>query len=252
MNGIKRNLRSALTALLILAALGCSKRMISPQSIFEKETVTEVSSNEDTIDSASIRYLALGDSYTVGASVALSLNFPSQLSRSLEKEFDVNVELQLIATSGWRTDNLLNALKNAATSPPYELVTLLIGVNNQYQDIPFSTYELEFTELFNRALTLAGGNINHLIIISIPDWGYTPFGESFDRTQISKEIDEYNSFAKRTADKFNVTFIDITDITRRGLEETELVASDNLHPSALAYKLFVDRMTPIIFSQLKN
>lgn len=146
----------------------------------------------------------------------------------------------------------MNALDNTATSPPYELVTLLIGVNNQYQGIPFSDYELEFTELFNRALTKAGGNINHLIIISIPDWGYTPFGESFDRTQISKEIDEYNSFAKRTADKFNVAFIDITDITRRGLEEIELVASDNLHPSALAYKLFVDRMAPIIIWQLKN
>lgn len=110
MNGIKHNLRSSLTALLLLAALGCSKSMISPQSIFEEETITEVSPNEDTIDSASIRYLALGDSNMVGAGVSLSSNFPSQLHRSLEQEFGSTVELQLLATSGWRTDNLLNAL----------------------------------------------------------------------------------------------------------------------------------------------
>lgn len=252
MNGRKYTFHFALNAVLLIVAVGCSKRTISYQDNNEKEIVPEVSSNKDTIGLANIRYLALGDSYTVGASVAPTANFPSQLSGALEKELDVNIELQLIANSGWRTDNLLNALDNTATSPPYELVTLLIGVNNQYQGTSFFTYELEFTELFNRALALAGGDTARLIVISIPDWGYTPFSESFDRTRISNEINEYNSFAERQADKFNVAFIDITDITRRGLEETNLVASDNLHPSVLAYKLFVDRMVPIIISQLKN
>jgi len=244
--------RFAITVVLLPLAVGCSKRTISPQDMYEEEIANEVSSNNDTIDSGSIRYLALGDSYTVGASVAPTANFPSQLSVALQKELDKNVELQIIATSGWRTDNLLNALDKTPASVSYGLVTLLIGVNNQYQGTPFSTYETEFTELFNRALVLAGGDTDRLVIVSIPDWGYTPFGESFDRAQISAEIDAYNSFAERTAVEFDVAFIDITDITRRGLQETELVASDNLHPSGHAYKLFVDRLAPIIVSQLKN
>lgn len=252
MNIRKYTFRLALSLILLTLVVGCSKRTISPQGIYDDEIVTEVSSNKDTKVSASISYLALGDSYTVGASVSSTASCPSQLSVALEKELDASVELQILATSGWRTDNLLNALENTATRPPYELVTLLIGVNNQYQGATFSTYELEFTELFNRALTLAGGNTERLIIISIPDWGYTPFGQGFDRSQISDEIDKYNAFAEQTANQFDVEFIDITDITRRGLVEKELVASDNLHPSALAYKMFVDRMVPIIVSQLKN
>lgn len=252
MNKRKYLSRFAPIVLLLLVTVSCSKRTLSPQDSYEGEALTENSSNQDTIASESINYLALGDSYTVGASVPPEHNFPSQLSRVLEGELGVNVKLEIMATSGWRTDNLLSALDHASASAPYEVVTLLIGVNNQYQGIPFSTYEFEFTELFDRALALAEGDVDRLIIISIPDWGHTPFGESFDRTQISKEIDQYNSFAEQTAAKFNVTFIDITDITRRGLDQKELVASDNLHPSALAYKLFVERMAPIIISQLKN
>ena len=252
MNIRKYVLHLSLTVAILSIGMACSKRTISPQGIYEDAFENEVSPNKDTIAFSTLPYLALGDSYTVGASVSPSAKFPSQLSAFLEKELDVNVNLELIATSGWRTDNLLSALENVNTDRTYGLVTLLIGVNNQYQGIPFSKYEIEFTELFERALALADGNRERLIIISIPDWGYTPFGEGFDREQISSEIDRYNDFAERKAAKFDVTFIYITDTTRRGLAEKELVASDNLHPSAMAYKLFIDRMAPTIISQLKN
>ncbi len=244
--------RFALTTVILSILISCSKSTLSPPDNYDGEAVTENSYDETTKLPNVIKYLALGDSYTVGASVSPKENFPSQLSHALENKLEVNVELQIIATSGWRTDNLLNALNTNVTDPPYELVTLLIGVNNQYQGESFSKYELEFSELFNRALALAGGNTNHLIVISIPDWGYTPFGESFDRAHISNEINAYNTFAARIANQSDVEFIAITDITRRGLDEKELVASDNLHPSSLAYKMFVDRMAPVIISRLKN
>ena len=235
--------------LALVSFTSCSKRTIAPQESYEKEVPQ--SKNLESID-GTVKYLALGDSYTIGTSVPLDSNFPSQLSTILKNQLNAEVETEIIATSGWRTDNLLDALDYTDTTPPYDLVTLLIGVNNQYQGERFSKYKKEFSELFERSLILANENTERLVIISIPDWGYTPFGQAWDMQKISKEIDEYNAYAQEVADKHGVKFINITDITRRGLEDEDLVASDKLHPSAKAYKLFVERMAPIIISQLKN
>ncbi|MEO9891628.1 SGNH/GDSL hydrolase family protein [Aurantibacter sp.] len=227
-------------------AIGCSKKVL-PSQVNNKIEPINTGAQIKTIN-----YLALGDSYTIGTSVALESNYPTQLASELSNNLNVSVNHKIIATAGWRTDELLNVLETNTLDSSYDLVTLLIGVNNQYQGLAFTKYEKEFTELFERSLKLANNNKDRLVIISIPDWGFTPFGQGFDRDKISKEIDQYNSFAEQIADKNGVSFIDITDITRRGLEEKELVASDDLHPSKVAYKKFVDRLLPIIVSQLKN
>ncbi len=194
--------------------------------------------------SKKVSYIALGDSYTIGQSVCVTCRFPEQLKKKLESTItSLSVDLKIIAQTGWTTTNLINAIKEQQPTSDHKLVTLLIGVNNQYQNREFSIYETEFPQLVKTAITLAKGDKNSVIVISIPDYAYTPFGQrSINPTQISTEIDRYNAFAKNYCDTNGITFINITDITRLGLEETYLVATDGLHPSEKAYSLFVDRI----------
>ena len=191
-----------------------------------------------------LNYLALGDSYTIGQSVCETCRFPMQLQDSLEKILPSNkiISTKIIATTGWTTSNLKDAI--ASQNPPnnYDLVTLLIGVNNQYQNRPFSLYEQEFPELVNIAIDKAKGIKANVIVVSIPDYAYTPFGNG--NTTISTQIDAYNAFAENYCIQNNITFVNITDITRQGLAQPNLVASDGLHPSEIAYSKFVERIFP--------
>lgn len=194
----------------------------------------------------SINYLALGDSYTIGQSVCETCRYPEQLKSNLKTAIpETDFSLKIIARTGWTTSSLITAIKNENLAPNYDLVTLLIGVNNQFQHMNFSLYEKEFPELLNKAITLAKGDYKNVIVLSIPDYAYTSFGKSYGvtgRAKISAEIDQYNMFAENYCRTKSVTFITITDITRQGLDNPGLVASDGLHPSESAYKLFVDRM----------
>lgn len=218
----------------------------------EKESV-EVKIPTPVVDTkADIHYLALGDSYTVGESVKYKESFPIQLESKLEGDSKNKVATEIIAVTGWRTDNLLEALKLGTNRSTYDFVTLLIGVNNQYQGRSIYQYEKEFAELLTLAIDLANDRPERVIVISIPDYAYTPFAQNRDREKISNEIDSYNNFAKSFSAENKVKFINITDITRKGLDELELVARDGLHPSGEAYKQFVDRIFPIISSALKD
>lgn len=213
-------------------------------------------SSEDTkliVDTKkSIQYLALGDSYTIGEGVCWNCNFPSQLKDSLlQTDFFSSVNLKIVAQTGWTTTNLKNAIEAENLNSSYDLVTILIGVNNQYQNRPFSLYETEFPELLQTAITLAKGDKNRVIVVSIPDYAFTPFGQSSSNpSTISNQLDNYNTFAKNHAESLGITFLNITDITREGLNNPNLVASDNLHPSQLAYRKFVERMFPISLEKL--
>ncbi|MDI6033071.1 SGNH/GDSL hydrolase family protein [Flavobacterium sp. LB2P84] len=202
----------------------------------------------------SYNYLALGDSYTIGQSVCETCRFPAQLSKSLG---NLNVSntysLKIIAQTGWTTSNLISAVNTQNLASNYDLVTLLIGVNNQYQNRNFSLYEKEFPELVKKAIALAKGDKTNVILVSIPDYAYTPFGQaSGNQTTISTEIDQYNAFAKKYCDDNAIVFINITDITRQGLTNKNLVASDGLHPSELAYSLFVERILPKATTAVNN
>ncbi len=196
--------------------------------------------------SKKVSYIALGDSYTIGESVCVTCRFPEQLKKKLESTIpNLTVDLKIIAQTGWTSSNLIQAIKEQQPTSDYKLVTLLIGVNNQYQNKEFSIYESEFPQLAQTAITLAKGDKNNVIVVSIPDYAYTPFGQqSRTPTKISTEIDRYNTFAKNYCDTNGITFINITDITRKGLTETNLIATDGLHPSEKAYSLFVDKIAP--------
>ncbi len=191
------------------------------------------------------KYLALGDSYTIGQSVCTSCRFPIQLKDSIGKYLnaDDTFNVKIIALTGWRTSDLKGAIAGDESGFNYDLVTLLIGVNNQYQHMPFSVYEQEFPELVASAIQKAKGDKNNVIVVSIPDYAYTPFGGG--NATISAEIDNYNAFAENYCNANNITFINITDITRLGLAQPELVANDGLHPSTVAYTRFVERILPV-------
>lgn len=191
--------------------------------------------------SNSLSYLALGDSYTIGESVREPERLPVQLAKALtQKGVAVSPPL-IIATTGWRTDNLKEAILKADPKNNYDLVSLLIGVNNQYQGKPAAQYAIEFEELLKMSIQFAKGKASNVFVVSIPDYGYTPFGLS-KKESISKEIDEFNAINQRIARQYKVAWYNITDISRKGLEDPSLVAEDGLHPSGKMYTLWVDRM----------
>ena len=207
------------------------------------------SNNIATLQTTNYKLLSLGDSYTIGESVCETCRFPEQLKDSLiNNTEDASFNLKIVATTGWTTTNLLDGISNENLPNNYDLVTLLIGVNNQYQGKDFSIYETEFPELVDIAITKAKGDKNRVIVVSIPDYAYTSFGNG--NTTISSEIDTYNAFAENYCNANNITFVNITDITRNGLEDTDLVASDGLHPSEKAYSLFVERLLPYALEKL--
>lgn len=190
-------------------------------------------------------YLALGDSYTIGQSVCETCRFPEQLRKKIENLNPKNTySSKIIATTGWTTTDLISAIKVENPAANYDLVTLLIGVNNQYQNKAFSIYEKEFPELVTKAIVLAKGDKSNVIVVSIPDYAFTPFGKQSNPAKISLEIDNYNAFAQKYCLEQNIEFITITDITRQGLTNPLLVATDGLHPSELAYGKFVERILP--------
>jgi len=227
---------------------------IQDDSIADASNVDENDPNSDNNNNQEpvIRYLALGDSYTIGTSVCETCSYPQQLKAKLREEFSSNIDLKIIAQTGWTTTALIGAINNENPSQDKDLVTLLIGVNNQYQNISFEIYETEFPALLNKAILFAKGNPKNVIVISIPDYAYTPFGENSNNSEnISNEIDAYNNYAKEVAERIHVKFIEITDITRQGLNDPELVATDGLHPSAKAYEKFVERLLPICLDILR-
>jgi lysophospholipase L1-like esterase len=200
-----------------------------------------------------IKLLSLGDSYTIGQSVCDRCRFPEQLKDSLIANFDEEdtFSLNVIAQTGWTTTNLKSAIESANLTSDFDLVTLLIGVNNQYQGKPFSLYETEFVELTNTAIALAGNDASKLIVVSIPDYAYTPFGQNGNPETISEELELYNNFAQNYCEINGLSYVYITDITQQGLENPNLVAADNLHPSTLAYTQFVERILPLAIEKIE-
>ncbi len=184
-----------------------------------------------------VSFLALGDSYTIGQSVGETERWPVQFMHELGRLGYGAGELKIIAQTGWRTDNLQNAINQQLPLNGYNLVSLLIGVNNQYQGGNIQTYAKEFEELLDQAIFIAGGSSSHVFVLSIPDYAYTPYGNG--NPNISAEIDEFNQINRQISDNKNVKYVDITPISRRGLVQPELVASDGLHPSGLMYAQWV-------------
>jgi lysophospholipase L1-like esterase len=188
-----------------------------------------------------IKFLALGDSYTIGESVVAHDRWPEQLIDSLSARGLDYIDTKIIAVTGWRTDNLQEAIRDAKLKDEFTLVSLLIGVNNFYQGKSVESYIPEFETLLQKAIELAGGVKSRVFVLSIPDYGYTPFGKS-NQEAISQGIDAFNAANESIAKKVGVKYFNITDISRRGLNEPDLVAFDGLHPSGKMYAEWVRKI----------
>ena len=189
-----------------------------------------------------IQYLALGDSYTIGQGVDILDRWPNQLSSKLEQDGYTIEKTDIIAQTGWKTSDLLNAIEDSSLEN-YNLMSLLIGVNNQFSGIPFEIYANEFDELINQMIDAVGSN--RIFVVSIPDYGETPFGSNNSET-IAQELDDYNEYARSRCQALNIPYINITEISRILGASDGALASDNLHPSGIQYAEWVEKIGPAV------
>ena len=196
------------------------------------------------------RYLALGDSYTIGEDVPAQARWPVQLAENLRRQGIAIGDPQIVAVTGWTTDELSAGMEQAALASGYDLVTLLIGVNNQYRGRPVQEYREQFRALLLRAVALADRQPQRVVVVSIPDWGVTPFGYASGRDlqQIARELDIFNAIACEESTEVGAAFVNITGISR---EHAGLVASDGLHPSGAQYALWTDAIAPVVAATLR-
>jgi len=198
-----------------------------------------------------LTFLALGDSYTIGESVPIYENFPYQTVQLLRKNGISVYAPEIVAKTGWTTDELMAGINRTTFEKSYDIVTLLIGVNNQYRGKDPSTYEKEFEKLLNKAIAFAGGNKQHVFVLSIPDWGATPFAASRDRIKIGNEIDLFNSINKKSTDAAGIAYISITEGSREATSNASLVAKDGLHPSGLEYGRWARKLADAILKSIR-
>ncbi len=184
-----------------------------------------------------LKILALGDSYTIGESVPSEKNWPHQLSEALRNKGIAN-QVSIIATTGWRTDDLIAAINASPQNESYDKVSILIGVNNQYQGKPLMQFEQELDVIISLALERCGGDTSALFFVSIPDYAYSPYGSKLQTGKISAELDAYNAYTAIKARELNVPFVDITPSSRTSA--AHMFASDGLHPSTDQYAAWVN------------
>ena len=211
-----------------------------------EQTIKTPPLTSDTVKS----YLALGDSYTIGQSVSESERFPNQTVQLLRNRNIKISDPEIIAVTGWTTTNLINALNSHPPQNNYSLVSLLIGVNDQYQARSIDDYKTEFTFLLNRAILYAGTTPDHVFVLSIPDYSITPFAQNSDKQKIASEIDSFNLANKTIAMQRGVNYLDITPISQAAKNDPSLIANDGLHPSGLQYKRWADLLAPMMKNSL--
>lgn len=224
---------SAMPAL--LAFTGCTKEEETIIMQIPIADTTPAVPNNTPVDTTLKTYLALGDSYTIGQSVLPAARFPAQTVELL-RQSNINIKDPLYkATTGWTTIDLMAAINAASLKPPYDAVSLLIGVNDQYQTRDTTNYRARFTQLLNKSILLAGNRPSRVFVLSIPDYSVTPFVSASLKGQISREIDQFNAINRQVTERKNVAYIDITPGSREGATNALLIAHDNLHPSGTEY-----------------
>jgi acyl-CoA thioesterase-1 len=198
-----------------------------------------------------LRYLALGDSYTIAEGEEYTQSYPSLLVKALQQSGLVFEKQTTLAVTGWRTDQLLEAVDRQQWPEKYDLVSLLIGVNNQYQSRSLDEYRTEFERLLQKAIGLAGGKVQKVFVLSIPDYGVTPFAGPAGKEK-SASLEEFNKAAAALCRNYGVLFLDITPISRYAESDSELLVADLLHPSGKMYALWVEHIYPAVRSLLAN
>jgi len=204
-----------------------------------------------TPPAAEVRILALGDSYTIGEGVPVDDRWPMQLARVLRAQ-GLNVSTPaIVARTGWTTDELSAGIDDARPTGMFDVVTLLIGVNNQYRGRAAEEYRTQFRALLARAVGFAGGRAGHVIVISIPDWGVTPFARGRDRATITRDIDAFNAVNRDESARAGAKYVDVTAISRRAVVEPDLIGDDKLHPSSSMYAAWVQAMMPTVLDAIR-
>lgn len=206
---------------------------------------------ETPANQSEYRYLALGDSYTIGESVAENERWSIQLTEMLRQEGVKIATPEIIARTGWTTAELAEGIKNKNPKGPYNIVSLLIGVNNQYRGQSLERYRTELQELLQQAIGFAGGNIQRVFMLSTPDWGVTPFARGVDAQKIATEIDAFNAVAQQECEKLGISFIDITALSRTAKNDGSLIAKDDLHFSGKMYRQWAEKALPTVRRLLK-
>lgn len=202
-------------------------------------------SKTSNISQNGLNYLALGDSYTIGESVDEPLRWPNQLVDSLaDYGFHFN-KAEIIATTGWTTDELLTGIEDVNPDSNYDLVSLLIGVNNQYRGYNLAIYRTEFEELLRASIDFAQGDASRVFVVSIPNYGVTPFGQSQGEERIRNELLSYDAVAESISASYGVAFVNITPISEEAKVNPSLIASDRLHPSGSMYTRWVEKVLPV-------
>ncbi len=197
------------------------------------------------------RYLALGDSYTIGESVSAKSRWPNQLAELLEEE-GTHVEVTIIARTGWTVDELWEGIQANPPQGTYDLVTLLIGVNDQYRGYLAEGYREKFRFMLTQAISYTGGHPDKVIVLSIPDWGFTPFAaQRGDTEPISQMIDEFNAVNLEETKSVGAYYVDVTIISRMALDDFDLITGDRLHPSGKMYGMWAEKVLPIALEVLR-
>ncbi|HEU0295217.1 MAG TPA: SGNH/GDSL hydrolase family protein [Anaerolineales bacterium] len=202
-----------------------------------------------------IQYLALGDSYTIGESVEAHERWPNQLASLIETTPEFagrRVDVSIIARTGWTTQELWEGIQGQKLEPPFDLVSLLIGVNNQYRGYDIQEYRQQFVFVLSKAIEYAGGDPNRVVVLSIPDWGVTPFAADRDREKIAKDIDAFNAVNRGETEKAGAHYVDVTPISREASDDVLLIAPDGLHPSGRMYAEWAGRTFPIVSNILQD
>jgi len=228
-------------ALVFILWIGCScnKKTGPPYNYVPSADTSSVASS-DTLRS----YLALGDSYTIGQSVSETERFPAQTVSNLKQQGIKMAEPVYIAQTGWTTADLQQAINSQNPSFNFDVVSLLIGVNDQYRRMDTGGYAIRFIQLLEKSIQLAKGKRSNVFVLSIPDYSVTPFVAPADKARISSEIDQFNTINKRITTAYGINYTDITPSTREAATNSNLIASDNLHPSGSEYKKWAELLAP--------
>ena len=213
---------------------------------------TTYMNSKDISAEHTLNYLALGDSYTIGEMVPTDQSYPNQVAALLAKKGGRIGPPTIIAKTGWRTDELIQGIANAKLTQKFDIVTLLIGVNNQYQNKDTAIYRAEFVQLLKTSIAFAKDNKHHVFVLSIPDWGVTPFANGRNLEKIATEIDAYNRINKEESKKAGVNYINITPLYRQIGDDPAYLAEDKLHPSGKMYEKWAKLVANAIEGQFKR
>ena len=234
--------------LTIATVVGCTKK----QADIPHTAVMTPKDTTKTVAADSLNYLALGDSYTIGTDVQPDQSYPVQLISAMNAAGLSTPNPTIIAADGWTTDVLIRVITNTnITGNKYQLVTLLIGVNDQFVGSTHDHYRANFIQLLHTAINFAGGDSTRVFVLSIPDYGVTPFGQGRDNV-IGPQIDAFNAINKQESANAGVNYLDITGISREATTDTSLIAGDGLHPSYKMYKLWIEQLAPIVIARMKK